>query len=1338
VQLAEQTPSPSLVLSPEAYAARIAEIQAEAAALTAPFSACTADTGFAGQHSFIDASSKQNIREIFQFYKELDVPKTSACLLVPDWPIARFNHYLKGSELLKQFPGGSVQNYPVKLVRLVSPRAGHLGSLGESGLTMTFLGHAAGYPARISADSQASHVFVSPEWTRRANVHVTPVHESVQLGDGSMAKIVGRCSVKLSMGPFSDRVSGLVLESLAPYHDIILGEDFLSSYHAVLNFGAKSITLRKGHRKLTVHSREAQPVQTLSFSAAKQPTLPVLSALQAKRAIKKGIEQPFLVVVRDAQLGLDPEGGGDDPLDSLHQVSEAEQHIGDGPCDRGRLRELLKKYACISPDELPGFPPERGEGTQHVINLLPGSQPPAPRRYRLSPRERKEVEDHVAKLLKKGFAQPSNSPYGAPVLFVPKPDGSLRLVVDYRALNKLTIKDRYPLNRIDDLIDSLRGATVFSALDLTQGYYQLRIAPEDVPKTAFTTHIGLFEYKVLPMGLANAPSAFQRAINSIFAPYIGKFVCVYLDDILVYSKSADEHLEHLEAVFALMKKHELYIRMFKCTFNATEVKFLGHIVGNNQVKPDPKKVAAVENWAVPTNVHELRAFLGLVNYFSRFIHKHARLARPLTELLRKGAPFEMRTPERMHAFEALKKALTSAPVLIMPDLTKPFRVVVDASLFDISGILLQDDRPVAYESRKLKPAECNYATHEREMLAAIHCLKVWRCYLDGADFKLVTDHQPNLVILDQPQLSARQVRWIQFLSLFNFEWHWTAGKDNPADCLTRMPTPAALNVLSALTRSQARGASKLGGEERPPPKRSRADSAADLPPGAPTAAPSAADAAAVQEPASKRVRFARTAPSSAGPSSEKLQQESLVEYYGQDPWFQAKKNVLQMECRDGLYYLQGKLVIPEPGGLRQQLIQDHHTPAARGHPGPARTAEMLLRNYWWPGLMTDVKAYVQKCHSCQVNKSKTVKPAGLLQPLPIPVGKWDSVSMDFICGLPCSKAGFDSILVIVDRLSKLVHLVPTTTTMTAPEVAKLFVDNVVRLHGVPSSVVSDRDKNFTAHFWRTVCELWGMTQLMSTAFHPQTDGQTERVNRVLEEYLRSYVGPLHEDWDTYLSMAEFAINNARQASTGMSPFYMTYGCHPRMPDRLGLASKETPAAIQYVRNVEKAVSEAKAALAEAQSRMANYYNSKRRDVSYEPGDLVLLSTTNLRLKVPGSGKLLPRFVGPFPVEKQVGKAAYKLALPPSMLVHPVFHVSLLHPYSSDGASQPPPPLSFSSGIPLYEVEEVLQHRDVRRGKRTVKQFLIKWAGYGHEHNTWEPEGNLNKSALDSYWARVNG
>ena len=1355
------TKASALALSPQEFAARIADIKAEAADLTKPFADCTVETGWAGQHSFIDASCKGQVKLVFHFFKELDVPNTSACLLVPDWPNARFNHYLKGSELLKVFPAGALYRYPVKLVYLPA-RAGQLGSATDDSLTMTFQGLAAGYPARIAADSQASHVFVNPEWARRARVHVTPVRESVQLGDGSTASIIGRCSVKLSLGPFSDRITGLILASFSSYHDIILGEEFLSRNKAVLNYAARSLTLKRGARKFTVQSRE---ISVSVPPRTKKQDLPVLSAMQAKRAMRKSAEEPFLVVVRDPTLGLDPEGGQPDPLDSLNSVggegaADAEQHIGDGPCDKHALRALLRKYAHVSPAELPGFPPDRGEGTQHVIQLVPGAQPPAPRRYRLSPRERQEVEDHVAKLLKKGFAQPSNSPFGAPILFVPKPDGSLRLVVDYRALNKLTIKDKYPLQRIDDLLDRLTGARVFSALDLTQGYYQLRIAPEDVPKTAFTTHVGLYEYKVLPMGLSNAPSAFQRAMDKIFRPCIDAgFVCVYLDDILIYSKTAEEHLQHLEAVFKVLEQNQLYIRMFKCTFNATEVKFLGHIVGNDQVKPDPKKVAAVESWAVPTNIHELRAFLGLVNYFSKYIEKHAALARPLTELLRKWVPFYMHTPERMGAFEALKKALTSAPVLALPDRSKPFKVIVDASLYDISGILLQGDRPVAYESRKLRPAECNYPTHEREMLAAIHCLKVWRCYLDGADFSLYTDHKPNLAIDTQPQLSARQVRWIQFISLFNFEWHWMEGKSNPADYLTRMPSVAMLRVLNGL---------QAGGEASPQAQRSQREKGqriildpSDVPvSGKGDAAAAAAGKASSKAPAEsrqvKRAKLTRplAQPATAEPAASKqtdgpltgttIQGQTpaelnamLQECYAQDRWFQRAKLSQVFSCRDGLYYLHGKLVIPEACDLREKLIRVHHDPPARGHPGVVRTAELLMRSFWWPGLTTDVRAYVQCCHQCQVNKSKTVKPAGLLQPMPIPERRWESVGMDFIVGLPCSKDGYDSILVIIDRLSKYVKLVPTTTTVTAPEVARLFVDHVMKSHGCPKSIVSDRDKNFTSHFWQTVCELWQIEQLMSTAFHPQTDGQTERVNRVLEEYLRSYVNPLHDDWDQYLPMAEFAINNSKQASTGMSPFEMMYGESPYMPLGLADSSRECPAGKQFAENITKAVEKARIALADAQGRMKTYADSKRRDVSYSPGDLVLLSTTNLRLKVPGSTKLLPRYVGPFPVEQAIGKAAYKLALPSAMRIHPVFHVSLLHPYHSDGAVHPPPPLYFDDGLPFYEVEAVLQHREVRRGKRAVKHYLVKWKGYGHEHNTWEPEGNFNVAALQAFWANAD-
>jgi hypothetical protein len=460
-----------------------------------------------------------------------------------------------------------------------------------------------------------------------------------------------------------------------------------------------------------------------------------------------------------------------------------------------------------------------------------------------------------------------------------------------------------------------------------------------------------------------------------------------------------------------------------------------------------------------------------------------------------------------------------------------------------------------------------------------------------------------------------------------------------------------------------------------------------------------------------------------------------------DRWFTYPENTRCLSYVDGLFYKHGLLVVPNDAALRKQVIAQHHGPPYSGHWGVRKTAESLLRFYWWPGLAKEVKQFVQVCDACQRNKSSTTKPSGLLQPLPIPEGKWESIGMDFIVGLPCTAKGFDSILVIIDRLSKMVHLVPTMATATAADVAQLFVDHVVKLHGFPQSIVSDRDSKFTSTFWTTVCELWGLKRAMSTAFHPATDGQTERVNRMLEEYLRCYVSPLQDDWDRFLPMAEFAINDSYQVSIGMTPFYMTYGYHPHLPNRLGEPGKDNPAGKLFVENIQKAVKRAKEVWAAAQQRQKMHADSKRKDVQFAPGDMVLLSTANIILRTPGTQKLLPRFIGPFKVLKQVGTVAYKLKLPDAMKVHPVFHVSLLKAYRADGPIQPPPlPLTFEDGLPLYEVERVLKHRDKNSQgqKLRVRQYLIKWKGYGVENNTWEPETNLNAAALNSYLQSAAG
>lgn len=378
----------------------------------------------------------------------------------------------------------------------------------------------------------------------------------------------------------------------------------------------------------------------------------------------------------------------------------------------------------------------------------------------------------------------------------------------------------------------------------------------------------------------------------------------------------------------------------------------------------------------------------------------------------------------------------------------------------------------------------------------------------------------------------------------------------------------------------------------------------------------------------------------------------------------------------------------------------------------------------------DVETYVQNCHECQTNKPSNKKPAGLLQPLPIPDSKWESIGMDFITQLPCTKQEHDSILVAIDRLSKLVHLIPTRCDVDAAEVAQLFVQHVAKHHGLPKSIVSDRDVKFTSKFWQAVLQLWGIKSLMSTAFHPQSNAQTERVNRVLEEYLRHFVSPKQDNWDELLPVAEFAINNSFQESIGMTPFYMTYGYHPTSPLTVQVESPDSnvPAATDFVSNIEAAVKQAKELWHKAQQRQKATADADRSDVELEVGQQVLLSTENIRLKSPGTQKLLPRYVGPFAVKARKGSVTYELELPSSLRVHPVFHVSLLKPYKSDGSVQPPPlPLSVDETGPLFEVETVLKYRT------KTQRYLIQWKGYGKEHNTWEPERNINAAALQSFW-----
>ena len=404
----------------------------------------------------------------------------------------------------------------------------------------------------------------------------------------------------------------------------------------------------------------------------------------------------------------------------------------------------------------------------------------------MSFQELEELEKQSREYVGNGWIRPSQSPYGAPILFVKKKDGTTRMCTDYRALNKITKKNVYPLPRIDELLDRLQGAKFFTKIDLRQGYHQIRIKEADVEKTAFRTRYGHYEYLVLPFGLTNAPATFMGLMNEVFRPLLDKSVVVYLDDILVYSRTWEDHLRDVGEVLDRLRHSQLYAKMSKCEFGKKSIEFLGHVVSDKGVSVDAKKVEAVRMWPPPTNIHDLRAFLGLANYYRRFVHNYSKLTLPLTRMLKKGATVDMGATE-LEAFDAIKEALTTAPVLAVADPKLGYRIVTDASDFAIGAILLQDQghdwQPIAYESCKLQPAELRQSVHEKEMLAVLHALKAWRCYVEGRPVELVTDHESLKWLLTQKELDRQQAKWVHTLSLpIRYRHCVPAGSDQPRRC----------------------------------------------------------------------------------------------------------------------------------------------------------------------------------------------------------------------------------------------------------------------------------------------------------------------------------------------------------------------------------------------------------------------------------------------------------------------------------------------------------------------------------------------------------------------------
>jgi hypothetical protein len=1168
---------------------------------------------------------------------------------------------------------------------------------------------------------------IDENWARDNGLALEPLKRPwrLRVADGNevdSGQVTHYVQVPLRIHDHREEKSRLYATKLGHY-PVILGLPWIRQHNPRIDFAGNSFLFDSEycHKHCNTPSRPTK-IRALSDVPAKArpqhlPPRPVglkekdigMVSLRACAAYARRNYRMFTVSTEDIDAALQ---GKEDPDPETLLPAEIRHHA-----------------SVFSPKEAEQLPPHRPY--DHVIKLQEGKTPPFGPLYSMSRPELEVLNEWIKENQRKGFIRRSSSDSSSPVLFVKKPGGGLRVCVDYRALNAITVKDRYPLPLTKESLNQLKGMKWFSKIDIVSAFNNLRIKKGQEHLTAFRTRFGLYESLVMPFGLTGAPATFQRFMNENLKDYLDVFCTAYLDDILIYSKTRQEHVKHVNLVLDRLKSAGLYANIKKCEFFTSEVKFLGLIVGSEGIRMDPDKVKAITEWRSPTCLTDVQAFIGFANFYRRFIAGFSKIIGPMVNLTKKGVQF-LWNKSCQSAFERLKQAFVDAPILRPFDWEKDVILETDASDYVSAGVLSQYDdqgilHPVAFFSKKHSATECNYEIYDKELLAIIRCFEEWRPELEGtpSPVKVITDHRNLEYFTTTKLLNRRQARWSEFLSRFNFKILYRPGKQGgKPDALTRrsedLPKegderllhqsqtvlkrenfetatlePARVNVL---TRKQAEQlfretTSEQGGREPEP------------------------DATLIPEPKTKQPQLP-------------LEIENLLrEAYEQDPLPNEILKALEdgdarhaqitlANCEkkgDRLYYLE-RLYVPDYDNLKAELLRSCHDSPVTGHPGRSKTYDLLSRDYYWPGMYKYVDRWTRNCHTCRRTTPSHEARQGVLRPLPVPQRSWQDISMDFITHLEPSQ-GHDAILVIVDRLTKMKHFIPCHGTCDAEGVAQLYVRHVWKLHGLPNTVVSDRGPQFVSAFWKHLNKRLRIKSLLSTAFHPETDGQTERANAVLEQYLRAYVSYLQDDWVEWLPLAEFASNSARSETTQATPFLANYGFHPRMGfEPIQPANKPgAQDAEDFSNHMQRIMEYVHSEMKYAQARQEEQANRKRTPARrFVEGQFVWLDSRHIKTLRPQK-KLDWKQLGPFRIKKVISSHAYELELPASMRIHPVFNVSLLRPAADDplpGQVQDAPPPIEVDGLEEWEVDEIVDSRWDRRGRGKPRlKYTVKWTGH---------------------------
>ena len=1079
-----------------------------------------------------------------------------------------------------------------------------------------------------------------------------------------------------------------------------------------LNPSQAMVLLAKPDIKLCSLSKP-QPCQTIDLNQHKDPTL------------DSRLKQHDEDVAQDSV-------GRKDPLSSIPR--------GDLP----GLDALLSEFKDVFPDDLPAeLPPDREFNMK--IPIKPGAQPTHQAPYRISDAAAEVARQTLDYLYSHKLARDSTSEYAAPITLVPKPDGTWRFCVDYRKLNSITHEAKYPLPRVEDCLDQLRGARFFSKIDLRSGYWQTRVHPEDVHKTAFRTPFGHHEWLVMPFGLQGAPSTFQRMMNHYLRQYLGKSVLCYLDDVLIFSKTEEEHLQHIRGVLTLLRTHKLFAKASKCDFGRTEVQFLGFKVCEDQVRKDEDKVSAVQNWPEPKTVREVRQFLGLAGFYRKFVEGYSKIAKPLTDILKtnefeekndikytKTAPITLNDEQRK-AMEALKTALTTSPCLVIFDPAKPTEVWADAS-FDnscIGAVLMQDHgrglQPVCYLSKVLNKAQSHYPTWEQELLGLKIALEKWRHYLLPLHFVCRTDHNGLKYLRTQKNLKERQWHWMAFFSEYHFDLLYRPGKQMQVpDALSRKPRTEE-DILDLLRTKEG------------------------------DAEPTMEIKVPIEGGKHQRVLFKLHSKSQATIRGLKFPEVTEIpqvfDYEGDPDYGEIYKTLKddssKLDPSMSLYTIRGdNLVwvdkrlqerICVPVKYRALLLHEHHDTPLGGHFGKDKVFYGIRQRYIWPSMYHHVEQYVTSCDACQKNKASHQRKRGIAQLPDLPLEPWEGMSVDFCGPFPTTKNGNDFIAGFVCNLSREAILLPCKSTINSKGTVELYIARVLPRTGIPQVLNSDRGPQFISHFWRHLWKMLKTRVALSAPYHPNSNPWVERQNKTLLESLRSFVNARQDDWEECLPMYEFAYNNSYNPSLGDTPFFLSHGRRPALPIMVGNPTP-SPAVNDFVQNLQNRIIAARDHIRLTQGEAADRRQKTLNPTTFNVGDLVLLNTEHYNLQLP-SLKLSPRWIGPLKVLQLRGPNTVLIEVPPRLKrIEPIQNVVHLKAY----VPRPPhvgptPPVQMPDIIDdqeEYEVEEILSHR----GTGAKTQYLVRFRGYGPEDDLWLPQRNLRNAPdiLKDYHDRQTG